>query len=132
MRGLSNIGVSLIGIAGFSMLLGAKSPGVSNNTEGVYKRGVSLGFIIGWGNLNGVISSNIYRHQDAPNFFPGHGIVLGYLIVFLFGGSVLQHILLRIENGKRIRGERNAWVEGLDEYGIEMLGDKRPDFIYTL
>lgn len=28
MRGLSNIGVSLIGIAGFSMLLGAKSPGV--------------------------------------------------------------------------------------------------------
>ncbi|GBF65079.1 transporter [Trichophyton mentagrophytes] len=155
MRGLSNIGVSLIGIAGFSMLLGAKSPGVryagtflgamgiypcipntiswaSNNTEGVYKRGVSLGFIIGWGNLNGVISSNIYRNQDAPNFFPGHGTVLGYLIVFLFGGSVLQHILLRIENGKRMRGERNAWIEGLDEHGIEMLGDERPDFVYTL
>ncbi|KAM5471176.1 hypothetical protein MauCBS54593_003515 [Microsporum audouinii] len=155
MRGLCNIGVSLIGIIGFSMLLGAKSPEVryagtflgamgiypcipntiswaSNNTEGVYKRGVSLGFIIGWGNLNGVVSSNIYRAEDAPGFFPGHGTVLGYMIVFLLGGSILQHVLLRIENGKRIRGERNAWAEGLDAYGIEMLGDKRPDFIYTL
>ncbi|EFR01847.1 high-affinity nicotinic acid transporter [Nannizzia gypsea CBS 118893] len=155
LRGLCNIGTSLLGIVGFSMLLGAKSPGVryagtflgamgiypcipntiswaSNNTEGVYKRGVSLGFIIGWGNLNGVISSNIYRSQDAPNFFPGHGIVLGYLVVFLFGGSVLQHVLLRIENGKRVKGERNKWIEGLDEHGIEMLGDERPDFIYTL
>ncbi|KAM5506301.1 hypothetical protein McanMca71_002494 [Microsporum canis] len=155
MRGLCNIGVSLIGIIGFSMLLGAKSPEVryagtflgamgiypcipntiswaSNNTEGVYKRGVSLGFIIGWGNLNGVVSSNIYRAEDAPGFFPGHGTVLGYMIVFLLGGSILQHVLLRIENGKRIRGERNAWAEGQDAYGIEMLGDKRPDFIYTL
>ncbi|KAK2836832.1 hypothetical protein FQN49_006680 [Arthroderma sp. PD_2] len=154
-RGLCNIGVSLLGIVGFSMLLGSKSPQIqyagtflgalgiyppiantiswaSNNTEGVYKRGVSLGMIIGWGNLNGVISSNIYREQDAPGFFPGHGTVLGYLIVFLFGGSILQHVMLRIENGKRIRGERNARIEGLDEHSIEMLGDKRPDFIYTL
>lgn len=79
-----------------------------------------------------MISSNIYRFQDAPNFFPGHGTVLGYLIVFLLGGSVLQHILLRIENGKRMRGERNTWIEGLDEHGIDMLGDERPNFIYTL
>ncbi|KAF3481783.1 MFS transporter [Arthroderma uncinatum] len=154
-RGLCNIGVSLLGIAGFSMLIGAKSPEVryagtflgamgiypciantiswaSNNTEGVYKRGVTLGIIIGWGNLNGVVSSNIYRGRDAPNFFPGHGTVLGYLIVFLLGGSILQHVLLRIENGKRVRGERNSWVEGLDAKSIEMLGDKRPDFLYTL
>ena len=38
----------------------------SNNIEGVYKRGVALGIIIGWGNLNGVVSSNIYRAQDKP------------------------------------------------------------------
>jgi nitrate/nitrite transporter NarK len=69
-RGLSNIVVSFLGIIGFSMLLGSKEPGVkyagtflgamgiypciantiswtSNNVEGVYKRGVTLGIVIG-------------------------------------------------------------------------------------
>jgi nitrate/nitrite transporter NarK len=69
-RGLSNICVSLLGIVGFSMLLGSHDPRVkyagtflgamgiyptiantiswcSNNVEGVYKRGVTLGIVIG-------------------------------------------------------------------------------------
>lgn len=69
-RGLSNICISTLGIIGFSMLIGSKKAGVkyagtflaamgiypciantiswaSNNLEGVYKRGVSLGIIIG-------------------------------------------------------------------------------------
>ncbi|KAJ5874378.1 uncharacterized protein N7529_002808 [Penicillium soppii] len=154
-RGLCNIGVSFLGMIGFSMLLGCKSAGgryagvflgamgiypaiantiswTSNNTEGVYKRGVSLGFIIGWGNLNGIVSSNIYRDNDKPRYYPGHGVVLGYLVVFLFGGSVVQYFLLRRENAKRQRGERDQWIEGMDQSQIELLGDKRPDFIYTL
>ncbi|KAF1997984.1 MFS general substrate transporter, partial [Amniculicola lignicola CBS 123094] len=85
-RGLCNIFISLFGIMGFSMLLGSSNPHVqyagtffgavgiyptisntiswaANNVEGVYKRGVTLGFVIGWGNLNGVVSSNIYRDR---------------------------------------------------------------------
>lgn len=154
-RGLCNIAVSFLGMIGFAMLLGCESAGAryagtflgamgiypaiantiswaSNNTEGVYKRGVSLGFIIGWGNLNGIVSSNIYRDDDKPKYYPGHGVVLGYLVLFLFGGSVVQYLLLRRENGKRRRGERDHWIEGLDQSEIELLGDKRPDFIYTL
>ncbi|PWY94962.1 MFS general substrate transporter [Aspergillus sclerotioniger CBS 115572] len=154
-RGICNIAVSLVGIAGFSLLLGAKSAGAryagtflgamgiypaiantiswaSNNTEGVYKRGVTLGIVIGWGNLNGIVSSNIYRGNDAPQFYPGHGTVLAYLVVFLFGGSVMQYLLLRRENAKRRRGERDHWVQGLAASEIEVLGDKRPDFMYTL
>ncbi|KAJ5484380.1 Major facilitator superfamily domain general substrate transporter [Penicillium expansum] len=154
-RGLCNIAVSFLGMIGFAMLLGCESAGAryagtflgamgiypaiantiswtSNNTEGVYKRGVSLGFIIGWGNLNGIVSSNIYRDDDKPRYYPGHGVVLGYLVLFLFGGSVVQYLLLRRENGKRRRGERDHWIEDLDQNQIELLGDKRPDFIYTL
>lgn len=98
----------------------------------MYKRGVSLGFIIGWGNLNGIVSSNIYRDEDKPEYYPGHGVVLGYLVVFLFGGSVLQYLLLRRENAKRRRGDRDKWIQGLNSSQIELLGDQRPDFIYTL
>lgn len=58
--------------------------------------------------------------------------MLGYLVLFLFGGSILQYFLLRRENSKRRRGERDASIKGLDESQIELLGDKRPDFIYTL
>jgi hypothetical protein len=58
--------------------------------------------------------------------------VLGYLVLFLFGGSVVQYFLLRRENAKRRRGERDQSIEGLTPNQIELLGDKRPDFIYTL
>jgi hypothetical protein len=87
--------------------------------------------MIGWGNLNGIVSSNIYRGQDAPNFYLGHGVVLGYLTVCLFFGSILQTVLLRIENRKRLSGQRDVRVQGLNSRQIELLGDMRPDFIYT-
>ncbi|KAK0731008.1 major facilitator superfamily domain-containing protein [Lasiosphaeris hirsuta] len=152
-RGICNIVVSLFGVAGFAMLLGSDQPAVqyagtflgalgiypcisntiswmANNIEGVYKRGVVLGFVIGWGNLNGVVSSNIYFSQ--PGFPEGHGTVMGYMAVFLFGGSLLMTLLLRRENTKRRRGERDHWVQGLNEKEAEALGDNRPDFFYTV
>ncbi|KAK5001666.1 hypothetical protein LTR28_012395, partial [Elasticomyces elasticus] len=132
-RGLCNIFTPLIGIAGFSMLLGSTNPHVkyagtflgalgiypcisntiswaANNVEGVYKRGVTIGFVIGWGNLNGVVSSNIYRAQDRPNFRPGHSIVLAYMVCFLLGGSIVTHFALENENKKRLAGKRDARI----------------------
>ncbi|KAF1971395.1 MFS nicotinic acid transporter-like protein Tna1 [Bimuria novae-zelandiae CBS 107.79] len=154
-RGLCNIFVSLFGIVGFIMLIASSDPKVnyagtflgamgiypcvantiswaSNNVEGVYKRGVSLGFIIGWGNLNGVVSSNIYRAKDAPRFFVGHGVVLAYMALWLFGGSVMTRFLLARENKKRARGERDGWAEGKSEDQVHEMGDMRPDFMYML
>ena len=184
-RGLCNICISVLGIAGFVVLLCTKSAGsqyagvflgamgiypciantiswTSNNIEGeiydfgillhsnsklslfivigpltrydlgVYKRGITLGIVIGWGNLNGIVSSNIYRGSDAPRFYPGHGTVLAYLTLFLFGGSIMQYILLRRENRKRQHGDRDHWTEGLTPLQVQERGDMRPDFLYTL
>ena len=153
-RGWCNIGVSLLGITGFSILLGSQTPGVkyggvflaalgiypciantitwvSNNTEGVYKRGVTLGFVIGWGNLNGIMASNVYLAEQSPFYWTGHGVVLGYLTLFLLGGSLLTHFMLMSENKKRKDGKRDQWIEGKSQSEIELLGDKRPDFLYT-
>jgi len=152
-RGLCNIAVSFLGIAGFAMLLGSQKPGVkyagtflgalgiypciantiswtSNNIEGVYKRGVVLGFVIGWGNLNGIVSSNIYFQK--PKFTVGHSVVMAYMILALLGGSIVLEILLIRENAARRAGKRDHWVEGLSEKERESLGDRRPDFMYTL
>jgi hypothetical protein len=108
---------------------------VSNNVEGVYKRGVSLGTVIAWGNLNGVMSSNIYRTQDAPWYRLGHSVVLGYLTIGLLGGSVANLVFLQIGNRRRERvglDERDGRLSGLSEEEQHHLADFHPDFRYTL
>lgn len=152
-RGLCNIFVSFLGIAGFAMLLGSQKAGIkyagtflgalgiypciantiswtSNNIEGVYKRGVVLGFVIGWGNINGIVSSNIYR--KAPKYTVGHATVMAYMILFLLGGSLLLRTLLARENKLRRAGKRDEWAAGMSREEAEKLGDRRPDFFYTL
>jgi MFS family permease len=151
-RGIFNLVVAPIGIAGFVMLMASTNPVVqyvgtflgaigiypcipvtiawiANNVEGVYKRGIMLGFVIGWGNLNGIVSSNIYFNK--PRFFEGHGTVVAYLFFGIFCGSSLMSFLLRRENRKRRNGERDHWAEGKTQEEIDAMGDQRPDFIYT-
>jgi MFS family permease len=152
-RGIFNIVCAVVGVAGFVMMMASTRPAVqyvgtflgalgiypsisltiawiANNVEGVYKRGIVLGLFIGWGNLNGVVSSNVYF--NGPRFFEGHAVVIGYLIIGMFGGSVLMTILLKRENKKRLAGERDYLIEGKSQEEIDALGDNRPDFLYTI
>lgn len=147
-RGACNIAASILAIAGFVMLLTGRSarvqyPGtflaaagiypcisnsiswISNNVEGAYKRGISLGIIIGFGNLNGIVSCYIYRSGDAPLYILGHAVVLGYLVIFLLGGSVVQRYFLQRENRIRLARKRDDWVVGKADKDIALLGDMR-------
>ena len=87
---------------------------------------------MGWGNLNGVVSSSIYLKAEKPRYWTGHGTNIAYLSVCLLGGSILTHVLLRIENAKRRSGKRDRMHEGMTADQIWVAGDNRPDFIYTL
>lgn len=152
-RGLCNIFVSLLGVVGFAIQLTnasahAKYAGTflgalgiypcisntitwaANNAEGVYKRGIVLGFVIGWGNLNGIVSSNIFF--SAPKYTAGHATIIVYMLIFLFGGSILMTLLLRAENAARLAGKRNNRVEGLTDKEANALGDSKPDFLYEV
>ena len=154
-RGYCNMVVVSSAITGFIMLIASKDPHIqyagtflgamgiyptiantlswaSNNVEGVYKRGVMVGIVVGWGNLNGVVSSNIYLTKESPRFWTGHGVVLAYLIVCLMGGTIFMHVMLRMENAKRRSGKRDRMHEGKTTEEIWIAGDKRPDFLYTL
>ncbi|KAK5070538.1 hypothetical protein LTR64_000209 [Lithohypha guttulata] len=154
-RGYCNMATVLIGITGFSMLLGSQNvkiqyagtflgaagiyPAIpnsltwcSNNIEGVYKRGVIIGIVVGWGNLNGVVSSNIYLRHERPRYWTGHGTVLAYQIFCLLGGTIFMHLMLRRENRLRRSGKRDNMHQGMTAEQIWVAGDKRPDFMYTL
>ena len=75
-------------------------------------------------------ASNIYRQADAPNYRPGHGVVLAYLVLFLLIGSLCTHFYLEGENKKRQSGKRDAWSEGKSPLDLKKRGDMRPDFLY--
>lgn len=90
---------------------------VASNVEGSYKRGVTLAMAIGWGNLNGAVSSNVYRAKDAPWYRLGHGIILAYIAIGWLCSAAFM-FLLRRENERRDRGERDEVIDS-DNSGEE-------------
>ena len=90
-----------------------------------------IGTIVGWGNLNGVVSSNIFLTREEPRYWTGHAVVLSWQICFLFGGSLFIWIMLGRENAARRAGKRDHLLDGKTQEDIKFMGDQRPDFIYT-
>ncbi|KAG9252494.1 major facilitator superfamily domain-containing protein [Emericellopsis atlantica] len=153
-RGYCNMATVTIGMVGFIMLIASSNPQiqyagtylgaagiyptisntlswVNNNTEGSLKRAFVLGMVVGWGNLNGVVSSNIYLDQEKPRYWTGHGVVLAYQAVFLLGGTVFMHFGLKKLNRDRRAGKLDAKWNSLSEEQRWIEGDHRPDFVYT-
>ncbi|KAG6876718.1 hypothetical protein C0993_000893, partial [Termitomyces sp. T159_Od127] len=92
----------------------------SNNVEGSYKRSVTVAWIISFGNINGAVSSNIYRAPDAPWYTLGHGLVLMYIGIGMISTLVYHYFLVK-ENARRDRGERDEII-GKDGTGNEKNG----------
>ncbi|KAH9913952.1 MFS general substrate transporter [Epithele typhae] len=136
-RGYWTMGSMCVGLAGYIILIASRNAAlsyvavylaaigiypnipniiawVSNNVEGSYKRSVSLAMVISWGNINGAVSSNVYRARDAPWYTLGHGIVLMYIAIGLLMALVYRIALAR-ENPRRDRGERDEHVRGLND-----------------
>ncbi|BBN18170.1 MFS transporter, ACS family, DAL5 transporter family protein [Marchantia polymorpha subsp. ruderalis] len=104
---------------------------IANNVEGSYKRGIVMATAIAFGNIQGVVSSNIYRARDAPHYLLGHTVVVVYLVIAL-SACVVFWIALAAENRKRDRGERKYRIKtGTEQEKLE-LGDMHPDFRYTV
>jgi plastocyanin domain-containing protein len=70
--------------------------------------------MIAFGNLNGAVTSNVYRGQDKPWFSLGHGIILMYISIGLIATLVYKFFLTR-ENQKRERGERTEIIRGVND-----------------
>ncbi|KAF8216633.1 major facilitator superfamily domain-containing protein [Mycena galopus ATCC 62051] len=99
---------------------------IANNCEGSYKRAVSLAMAISMGNLNGAVSSNVYRARDQPWYPLGHGKFWRFIFIIISDqsrtGLVLMYIcigilanatflyLLKKENVRRDRGERDEII----------------------
>jgi len=70
-----------------------------------------------------VLGIQLYRSNDGPLYFLGHGFALGYLCANVLVIGTLWAVL-RAENLKRDRGERNGRLVNIRE--DEWLGDEDP------
>jgi MFS family permease len=117
----------------------AAVPGViswlGNNLSGHYKRGVGMALHIGIGNFGGAIASNIYRTRDHPRYIYGHAVEL----MFIGIGFVIVPLVAYLY--RRINAQRDTIAQFEIESGekktytnheMKELGDKGPDFRYTL
>lgn len=134
-RTLYSIGLSILGVIGYVILI-ANNPKhlpalsyfacylaaigiypmiantiavVAGNSEGAYVRSVVTGVVISFGNLNGVVSSNIYPSKTAPRFFEGHSVVLGYIVIGIIANTV-YYFGTQAENRKREAGHCNETI----------------------
>ncbi|KAI0687390.1 MFS general substrate transporter [Cytidiella melzeri] len=97
---------------------------MSNNVEGSYKRSVTLAMFISFGNINGAVSSNVYRGRDKPWYRLGHGIVLMYIGIAIVSAVVYRWLLKR-ENDRRDRGERDEVIVGVNDGREDLLKNGR-------
>lgn len=146
MRAPFIIGSSCLAIVGYIILLTARKPSISyegtifaaagiypataivlswpaNNVSGQTKRATANAMQISIGNLGAVLGTQLYRSGYGPRFFLGHGFALGYLCCNVVVVAALWAVL-RTENARRDRGERNARLNGVQD--DEWLGDDDP------
>ncbi|KAK5054538.1 hypothetical protein LTR84_001429 [Exophiala bonariae] len=102
---------------------------MSNNVAGHYKIGISAAMQVGFGNLGGIIASNMFVTTQAPEYPLGFGLGLG-LIWLCIISSVVFLFYLKRENKLREAGKRDYRYE-LPEDEKRNLGDDHPSFRFT-
>jgi hypothetical protein len=103
---------------------------MANNLAGHYKRAVGLAIQVGFGNIGGIIASNIFVSKDAPRYFVGYGVSLA-MMLFCGMMSTVFAIGLTIENKKRNEGKRDYRLQ-LEESIVNNMGDDDPRFRFSL
>ncbi|EAW13621.1 putative transmembrane transporter [Aspergillus clavatus NRRL 1] len=103
---------------------------MANNLGGHYKRAIGLAIQIGFGNIGGIIASNIFNSDSAPRYFVGYGVALAMMVLCAIMSTVFA-VGVVIENKKRVSGKRDHRLNG-DASVVNNLGDDDPRFRFCL
>ncbi|KAI7860809.1 major facilitator superfamily domain-containing protein [Circinella umbellata] len=103
----------------------------SSNFAGRAKRSAATGLISMYSNLGGIISGQLYRQSDAPQYVHGHSASLAIVFCGIILSGVLK-IIFKRENIKRDKMTVEERHEVLANNNPNKLGDKHPDFRYLL
>lgn len=123
-------------VACFLIILGAISLmsiivcWTSMNFAGHYRKLVSSAWIVGFANIGGIVSSFIFRPQDAPNYSRGIWTCLA-LMVFSLVTCTVYFLGIICVNKRRRDGKEDSNWERLSFEDKVMAGDLNPRFLYA-
>ncbi|KAI1912113.1 hypothetical protein LOZ53_004503 [Ophidiomyces ophidiicola] len=100
---------------------------LSSNLAGSYKRATGMAIQIGIGNLCGAMAANFYRPGDAPKYYVGHSLELGFVVAGMLAALTLRICYQRINKKRDEEGTGD-----LTEEEMARMGDKSPAFRYSL
>lgn len=102
----------------------------ANNLSGHYKRAIGLAIQVGFGNIGGIIASNIFNRDAAPRYIVGYSVSLGMMVLCGIASTIFAAGLV-VENRLRDQGKRDDRFR-LDEEVFNNLGDDDPRFRFNL
>ncbi|ORY76008.1 major facilitator superfamily domain-containing protein [Leucosporidium creatinivorum] len=135
--GLSDVNARYAG--SFLCILGAFPLGpftmawAMNNAATDIERGVAGGLVPGFGQLGAIIATWSYLPKDAPNYYTGNSINIGFAsFCWLISASTLVYLIY--QNRARRAGKMDYRLSEVpdSEDPTEYLGSKHPSFIYSL
>ncbi|KAI0365414.1 MFS general substrate transporter [Pilatotrama ljubarskyi] len=130
--GVKYFGTFLVVTGGYAGFPGVPS-WLGNNLVGHYKRGVGMAIQAASGQIGGIIASNIYRTQDAPRYVVGHVVELAVVATGLVVVPSVVVIYMRLNAARDARlREVEDKETPIDPETLRALGDRAPDFRYTL
>jgi MFS family permease len=130
-----NVGVCYFAVILSCLGLYPISPGTSawtvNNLAGPTKRAQGVAYMLTIGNAGGIISSFIYRADEAPRYATGFGTSLAFAAAGILACFALEYGYHQINRKRAMLDEDAVRAEyRLDE--LTLMGDKSPLFRYTL
>ena len=114
-----------------------------------YKKAITMGMVFSSGNSGGIVASQVYRAENSPRYYPGHGTAVGFCLANFTMAALLWWYLSR-ENKRRdqayghIAGEDGnddidsqeyiqKWgLEGKSRTEIIELAENHPGYRYVL
>ncbi|CAF3722339.1 unnamed protein product [Adineta steineri] len=104
----------------------------NNNFASLTRRAVASALIVSVGSLGGIISGQIYTDNQKPKYYLGNTIALSFVTLQTILALILRLTFILI-NRRRLRMNQEEIDQEIQRYGgIELAGDRHPEFRYTL
>lgn len=103
----------------------------ANNYPNSHTRGIAMGVQIGFASAGGIIASFIYRAQDSPRYFLGHGVVLGVTVMAVVLTFGLAAYMKKSNSNKDKYCAEHPEVYTADPLELAKMGTSSPLFRYV-
>lgn len=131
----NNVGVCyfavILACVGFYPITPGTNTWAVNNLAGPMKRAQGVAFVAGFGNIGGIIGSNIYLEREKPKYPTGFGVSFGMACLGIVSCLALEMLYYFINTRRAQLTDEEVRAKYSDE-DLAGMGDRSPMFRYTL